>query len=187
MFTQPSNCSKCDYYNAEMRRCYLGFFNETKEDFDPGVSLHENCRLIIHDINKAKQERFEEDMAKNRKVFIPQVYKHFKNKLYCTMAISEPIEVENRNDINLSNYNVVFIKHTEMENPQTILRDKKTGKYFHLKEMEEDKLVLYRSLYNSTGIYGRPRAMFLSPVDKEKYPDVKQYWRMEVYGKKEEM
>lgn len=142
MFTQPSNCSKCDYYNAEMRRCYLGFFNETKEDFDPGVSLHENCRLIIHDINKAKQERFEEDMAKNRKVFIPQVYKHFKNKLYCTMAISEPIEVENRNDINLSNYNVVFIKHTEMENPQTILRDKKTGKYFHLKEMEEDKLVL---------------------------------------------
>ena len=57
----------------------------------------------------------------------------------------------------------------------------------YVKEMEEDKLVLYRSLYDSTGIYGRPRAMFLSPVDKEKYPDVKQYWRMEVYGKKEEM
>lgn len=185
MFIQPSNCLKCDYYNAEMRRCYLGFFNEAKEDFDPGVSLHENCRLIIHDINKAKQERFEEDMAKNRKVLIPQVYKHFKNKLYCTMAISEPIGANV--DVCLKDFYIIYIKHTEKDEPIGILKNKKTGKYYHLEEDDKDKLVLYRSLYDSTGIYGRPRTMFLSPVDKEKYPDVKQYWRLEVYDYKEEM
>ena len=34
--------------------------------------------------------------------------------------------------------------------------------------------VIYRKLYGDGGLWIRPLAMFLSPVDREKYPDVQQ-------------
>ena len=49
-----------------------------------------------------------------------------------------------------------------------------------------EELVLYRGLYNSSDGHGqqficaRPKDMFLSEVDHEKYPDVKQTWRFEL-------
>ena len=43
-----------------------------------------------------------------------------------------------------------------------------------------EKYVVYRGLYGENKLYIRPMDMFLSKVDKEKYPEVKQEYRFEL-------
>ena len=42
--------------------------------------------------------------------------------------------------------------------------------------------MVYRALYGERGVWVRPMGMFFSPVDKAKYPDVKQVYRFERVG-----
>lgn len=44
----------------------------------------------------------------------------------------------------------------------------------------KEKLVLYRALYGRGLRYVRPYEMFVSKVDKVKYPDVKQEYRFQL-------
>ena len=43
----------------------------------------------------------------------------------------------------------------------------------------KERMILYQALYGHHEVYVRPYDMFMSRVDKEKYPDVKQVWRFE--------
>ncbi|MGL6174808.1 MAG: DUF1653 domain-containing protein [Cellulosilyticaceae bacterium] len=45
-----------------------------------------------------------------------------------------------------------------------------------------EKLVVYQALYPPFNVYARPIDMFLSRVDRDKYPEVQQEFRMEIIG-----
>lgn len=65
----------------------------------------------------------------------------------------------------------------------TIYRHFKGKKYLVLdvaKNSENnEKYVVYRALYGDNDLWIRPLDMFLSEVDREKYPEVKQKYRFE--------
>ncbi len=44
----------------------------------------------------------------------------------------------------------------------------------------KEKMVVYRRLYGDGSLWVRPLDMFLSPVDKNKYPNVSQEYRFEL-------
>lgn len=119
-----------------------------------------------------------------RKLKYPAIYKHFKNKFYATIGISTYINIDifkemlKKDDLTIFNLPNVSVEHTE--SGDNIVSVNYKERWYHFDVCQKD-LVLYKSLYDNKGIYGRPLDMFLSEVDKDKYPDVLQKYRFEEY------
>ena len=57
------------------------------------------------------------------------------------------------------------------------------GDYYLVEALARDSetwMVVYRALYGDGGLWVRPLDMFLSPVDREKYPAAGQTYRFEL-------
>lgn len=117
-----------------------------------------------------------------RKIIYPAIYKHFKNNYYAVMSVSTLIKKEkiqgSLEDFIKSSV-VLKAYHTELNKIIDVYKNKDL--YYH-REVEEESLVLYKALYDDKGIYARPMEMFLSEVDKEKYPNATQKYRFELYN-----
>lgn len=107
----------------------------------------------------------------NRELKINRVYKHFKGKEYIVLGESIP-QSRISGDLIFEN-----VKHTETTQQLNIFKDNDI--FMHWKETNSERLVIYMALYGDYQIYARPYDMFMSEVDRDKYPDVEQKYRME--------
>ncbi|MDU6995930.1 MAG: DUF1653 domain-containing protein [Terrisporobacter othiniensis] len=105
-------------------------------------------------------------------------YKHFKNKKkYIVLGVSEPVikgELKNRQ------YEFPIVCQNTETNEDIRIFQFRDNKRCHVKTECESKLVIYMELYDSFRRYVRPYDVFMSEVDKEKYPNAKQKYRFEL-------
>lgn len=127
----------------------------------------------------------------DRKLQVPAIYKHFKNShknilpnnyIYATMGISKPLkEYEKILNTILNNTKVHLFSIQLTEKKKSITLFIKDNQYYHNAAECSEDLIIYKSLYDGGHMpYARSIDMFLSEVDKEKYPNVKQKYRFEL-------
>lgn len=111
------------------------------------------------------------------------IVKHFKGDKYKIIAISYPSNTEfyTLNFIMKLSLREYEVYHTELDEYIKTHKFSKKGMTFHNKKDCKDILVIYKCITNpeKDKIYARPYEMFISKVDKEKYPNAEQEYRFE--------
>lgn len=137
------------------------------------------CIVILYD-ELIKSFSISNGQTEDRNVEYPAIYSHFKSQLssyipnnyiYATMFEAKKIDYVDKYE------KLIIIWHTEKECEITLFLS--NGQWYHIMEDEDDDLVIYTSLYDDHIPYGRPKKLFLSKVDKEKYPWSDQEYRFE--------
>lgn len=116
-------------------------------------------------------------------MFSERVY----HTVYCTdsqeVILDWPPKKEEESEDNRGIQIGAIVQHFKRET--LTAEEKATNRYlYQIKEIAqhtetEEKLVVYQALYPPFATYARPADMFFSKVDKDKYPDIKQEYRLE--------
>lgn len=115
-----------------------------------------------------------------RELTYPSLYKHFKGDTYCVRFTSKPTYLKWIDQTYEKGRDACFlVHHTELNRKIIIYRIE--GHWYHEADIEVEELVIYNCVNNlvKDEVYARPLKMFLSKVDKEKYPNCKQEYRFD--------
>ena len=130
----------------------------------------------------------ESDINREKCLKIPCIARHFKHELtndypmyfYVVTGIAEVKNLRNIDEKLINSY--IWAK--DANNHKKVYPIYKINGQFYINTYEdglpEGNYVIYKALY-SNNTFIREFNEFMSPVDKEKYPNIKQYWRFELY------
>lgn len=130
----------------------------------------------------------ESDVNREKSIKIPCIARHFKHELtndypmyfYVVTGIAEVKNLRNIDEKLIDSY--LWAK--DANNRERVYPIYKINGQFYINTYEdglsEGNYVIYKALY-SNETFIREFNEFMSPVDKEKYPNIKQYWRFELY------
>lgn len=171
------------FLDTEEGKQWLGDYLYKQDYKKESDGIKDSIRVSMWKMNLDQLNEFDrlgrEIRNAENKLIYPAVYKHFKGNYYAVMGVAEEKETD------IEDLEKGYMKATHTENGERLTIEKtKDGEYIivHYKnECNGQKFVLYKSLYDDSGIYARPIDMFLSEVDKAKYPDVNQKYRFELY------
>ena len=133
----------------------------------------------------------ESNINREKCIKIPCIARHFKHELsnnypdyfYVVVGICEFKDLNALSEEEKKKVNHLYFAVDCNNHEKAYSIYKYNGQFYinsHCNDLPKGSYVVYKTLYDDK-TYIREFNEFMSPVDKEKYPNIKQYWRFELY------